>query len=129
MGQVSVEPLTLDRNREHGNKVAPSLIPGGFGAEGGLLGRGHVSQVQHPAGVEASRTGPLIQSFEEDILHPYPLPEDLPMNLPEYGESQVDFGYLLEALNDKFGLPLIAKQRITEIGQTDFGYHGDRFDK
>jgi len=66
----------------------------------------------------------VIKSFEEEILHPSPSPADFPMNLPEYCESQVDLGYLLEASDDELGLPPTAEQRTTETGQTDLATAG-----
>ncbi|CAK9147733.1 unnamed protein product [Ilex paraguariensis] len=41
-----------------------------------------------------------IKSFEEEILHPTPLPP-----ASESGESQPELGYLLEASDDELGLP------------------------
>ncbi|CAN4088856.1 unnamed protein product [Withania somnifera] len=50
----------------------------------------------------------VMKSFEEEILHHSPLHDPqtvLDLNPSESGESQPDFGYLLEASDDELGLP------------------------
>lgn len=61
----------------------------------------------------------VIKSFEEEILHPSPSPADIPATVPEYGESQVDLGYLLEASDDELGLPPTAEQHVTNTESGD----------
>lgn len=50
-----------------------------------------------------------IKSFEEEILHPAPLPADQPQSQTVIdltsGDSQPELGYLLEASDDELGLP------------------------
>lgn len=61
----------------------------------------------------------VIKSFEEEILPHSPSPVDFPVTVPEYVESQVDLGYLLEASDDELGLPPTAEKQITKTESDD----------
>nr|GMD38002.1 uncharacterized protein LOC109159541 [Ipomoea batatas] len=93
----------------------------------------------------------VIQSFEEEILHPAPPPPEqtaVDVTSSGSGESQLELGYLLEASDDELGLPPTvspAKDRestdvaefpatgggvenILEFGECDFVTVGGLFD-
>ncbi|KAF7135844.1 hypothetical protein RHSIM_Rhsim08G0135300 [Rhododendron simsii] len=61
----------------------------------------------------------VIKSFEEEILPHSPSSVDFPVTMPEYVESQVDLGYLLEASDDELGLPPTTKKQITKTELDD----------